>query len=99
QAIESARLEATELALNPLHRELSERQHAAARELGFGSYRSMCEQLKGYDLATLSRQTEAFAAATARVYRNVIEPPLRATVGIGFDELGRADLPRFFRAP
>jgi hypothetical protein len=99
QAIEAARLEVTERELNPLHRELLERRHATARELGFSNYRSMCEQLKGYDLDRLAGQTAAFAARTAPAYRQVLEPALQATLAIGLDQLRRADLPRFFRAP
>jgi hypothetical protein len=98
-AIERARLDATEHHLNPLERELLDARHACARELGFASYRAMCEQLKGYDLAELARQTEAFAAATATGYPDMVDAPLKETLGIAFDDLTRADLPRFFRAP
>ena len=58
----------------------------------------MCEHCKGIDLRALSEQTAAFADATASSYPRVLEPELRRTLGIGMDELRRADLPRFFRA-
>ena len=52
-AIEEARLAATAEHLNPLHRELIEHQHRIAAELGYSSYRAMCEVCKGIDLTGL----------------------------------------------
>nr|MDQ4040914.1 hypothetical protein [Actinomycetota bacterium] len=95
--IETARLEATARALNPLRREALELQHALARDLGWRSYRAMCEDLKGFDLDALAAQTAAFAAATDTAYVEAADPALRATVGAGLDEVRRSDLPRFFR--
>jgi hypothetical protein len=96
--IESARLRVTAAELNPLHRETLEQCHALARELGWPSYREMCEQLKGVDLAGLERQTAAFSAATDDRYAEVLEPELQRTLGLGLAQLRRSDLPRFFRA-
>jgi hypothetical protein len=96
--IERARLEATDQELNPLYRELLASQHATAHELGFASYRSMCEELKGVDLAALERQTAAFTAATETRYPGTVEPELRRTLGVGLADMRRSDLPRFFRA-
>ncbi|MDQ6804230.1 MAG: hypothetical protein M3065_04550 [Actinomycetota bacterium] len=95
--IEEARLALTEEELNPLHREVIEHHHGLARELGYPSYRDMCVALQGLDFDALHRQTEAFAAATEASYGTVVEPELLRTLGIGFDELRRSDLPRFFR--
>jgi hypothetical protein len=97
-AIERRRLEATDEHLNPLYRELISRQHDHAALLGYASYREMCQQCKGIDLAALQAQTDAFAAATKESYRAVLEPELRRTLGFGLGELRRSDLPRFFRA-
>ena len=58
----------------------------------------MCEHCKGIDLRALAGQTAAFARERAESYPRVLEPELRRTLGIGFAELRRADLPRFFRA-
>jgi hypothetical protein len=99
QQIEEARLAATEERLNAFHRELIERQHAIAGELGFSSYREMCEVTKGLDLVALHAQTDAFASRTERGYPAVLEPELARTLGLRLGELRRADLPRFFRAP
>jgi hypothetical protein len=98
-AIEQARLAVTEERLNPLHRELIERQHAIAGELGYRSYREMCAISKSFDLDTLHAQTSSFAAATESSYAAVVDPELRQRIGIGLDRIRRADLPRFFRAP
>jgi hypothetical protein len=96
--IEHARLRALEAELNPLHVEVIERAHELAVELGWESYRAMCADLRGLDLAALERQTSAFADATAGRYRELVEPQLRAETGIGFDSLRRSDLAYFFRA-
>ena len=97
-AIEEARLEALERDLNPLHLRALERSHELARELGWASYREMYQDLKQVDIAALERQTRAFLDATAGAYGPSVEPHLRRQVGVGLDELRRADLPYFFRA-
>src|SRR5215218_5898747 len=71
-AIEIARLEATEKQLNPLYRELLERTHATARELGWPSYRALCEELKGFNLDRLARATDAFTTATEDAYAPLV---------------------------
>jgi hypothetical protein len=98
-AIEAARLAAIDEHLNPLHRELVERHHELARNVGYASYREMCGQLKDIDLPALQAETDAFAAATERAYPSLLEPQLERVLGFGFDELRRSDLPRFFRDP
>jgi hypothetical protein len=97
--IERARLTALEAELNPLHLAMMDRVHGLAIELGWESYRAMCEELKGVDLGSLERQTRAFTETTAASYRERVERPLREQTGRGFDELQRSDLPFFFRAP
>jgi hypothetical protein len=97
--IEQGRLLATDEQLNPLYRELIERQHAIAQELGYASYRDLCAQCKALDLPALHAQTAAFSAHTASSYGSVLEPELRRTLGIGIDQLRRSDLSRFDRAP
>ena len=96
--IERALLTATDEGLGSHYRERIERQHACATELGWSSYAAMCEHCKGIDLGGLSEQTAAFSAASETSYPRMLEPELRRTLGIGFAELRRADLPRFFRA-
>ena len=67
-AIEEARLEAARAELNPLHLSVIERSHELARELGWPSYRAMCEELKQ------RRPRGARAADRARSRRR---PPTR----------------------
>ena len=95
--IEQQRLAAIDEHLNPLYYELISRQHDHAALLGYGSYREMCQECKGIDLAALQAQTDAFSQATADSYPAVLEPELRRTLGLGLAELRRSDLPRFFR--
>jgi hypothetical protein len=98
EEIERGRLELTERTLNPLLRELVERQHERAAQLGYASYMDLCERTKGLDLAALRSQTDAFSTATAEAYPRVLEPELRRRLGHGIAQLRRSDLPRFFRA-
>ncbi|HEY6398401.1 MAG TPA: hypothetical protein VIX82_13205, partial [Solirubrobacteraceae bacterium] len=97
-AIEHARLRALDEHLGSLYSEQMERQHRCATELGWGNYREMCEQSKQLDLDGLHTQTESFIGATETHYPKVLEPELRRTLGLGFAELARSDLARFFRA-
>ena len=99
ELVQQARLELTARELGPLYRELLEVQHATVSELGYGSYRAMCEQCKSLDLDRLKRQTDDFSAQTDTVYAPLLEPELQRSLGIGFGRLRRADIPRFFRAP
>lgn len=96
-AFEAARLEATEAALNPLHREAREQTRAVVERLGWPSYRAMCEQLKGLDLDALAQATGAFMDATEASYDAVVGPAVARTVGVPLDRLTRADLPWLFR--
>ncbi len=97
--IERARLAAIRGRLGGLYRELIERQHAAARELGWDSYRRLCADTKGLDLDRLQQQCQAFASATDPHYAGIVEPELQRALGLGLSELQRSDLPRFFRQP
>ena len=97
--IEAGLLAATEEQLGPVHRELIERQHAGATELGWSSYADMCEHCKGIDLEALSEQTAAFSPRTApRATRGCSSPSCAGRSGSAMSELRRSDLPRFFRA-
>jgi hypothetical protein len=97
--IEHERLIVTARSLNPLYRELVERQHECAAELGYASYMEMCERCKGIDLANLRSQTDEFSGRTAESYPALLDPELERTLGLGLGDLRRSDLPRFFRAP
>lgn len=97
--LEQARNEVVGERLNPLLHEMLDRSRELVRDLGWPSIRAMTEELSGIDLGALAGQTEAFLAATEAGYQDAVEPRLQAEIGLGFDELTRADLPAFFRAP
>ncbi|MGI9082022.1 MAG: hypothetical protein ACR2FZ_07065, partial [Thermoleophilaceae bacterium] len=97
--LERARNALTESELNPLLREVLDRSHALAKELGWPSYTAMCEELSGIDLRALEAQTTAFLEATEDGYEELVEPQLRVQLGLGFGDLRRSDLAAFFRAP
>ncbi len=98
-ALERARLDVVERELNPLLLEAHERSAALARELGWTSVLAMCEELSGVDLRALGEQASAFLAATDEPYEPLVDAEVRAQLGVGLDELRRADMPAFFRAP
>jgi hypothetical protein len=98
-AIEAARLEAGARELDPLLREVLERSHALTRELGWPSFRAMCEELSGIDLGALEAQTSEFLEASEDAYEPVVSGPLERELGYGFDRFRRADMPFFFGAP
>ena len=79
--LEDARNELTAAELNPLTRELLERSHELARELGWDSMRDMCQDLSGTDFGALAQQTERFLADTEDSYEPLVEPELREQLG------------------
>ncbi len=97
--IESVRMAALAGDLAPLQLAVLERSHDLITDLGWPSYAAAYTDLRGVDLAALAKQTEAFLAATDGVLETVLDPELRAVLGLGFGEAKRADMARFFRAP
>ena len=97
--LENARNELMAAELNPLTRELLERSHELAKELGWDSMRHLCQDLSGTDFGALAEQTERFLADTEDSYEALVEPELRRQLELGFDLLRRSDLTAFFRAP
>ncbi len=98
-AIDAARLALLEERLNPLYREMLERTHALAVELGWRSYADACAELSGIDLEQLAAQAQRFLAATEPVYEKVVDPELERVLGKGLASTSRTDLARFFRVP
>ena len=98
QAIAEARDALVVEHLNPFHREVLERSHELARELGWESYREMCAQLSGIDLAELAERTRVLRSRTDGAYPELLDPELRRQGLPALGELRRSDLPRFFRA-
>jgi hypothetical protein len=97
-ALESARDELMAEHLNPLYLSALERSHAICRELGWDGYAHAYGDVRGIDLERLSRQTRAFLDATDSSYAAVVDPCLDAAGLPPLGELGRSDVPRFFRA-
>ena len=77
-AVERARDELLDERLNPVHRVVLERTHELARDLGWASYRSACEELSGIDLGAIARQAREFVAATDDSVRRARRPCARA---------------------
>jgi hypothetical protein len=97
-ALEEARNAVLVERLNPLHRAALERAHELCQAFGWPSYASAYAELRGIDLEALARQAASFLQATEEAYAAIVDPQLRRTGMPPLGELGRADLPRFFRA-
>lgn len=95
--IEAARLRVVSEQLQPLREAAVASDHAAARALGWPSYRAMCETLTGVDYGKLARQATAFLAATEEQFAPLLDAGLRASAGVTLAGARRSDLPRFFR--
>jgi hypothetical protein len=98
-AIQERRNAATSETLNPIARELSDRRHAAARELGWSSYRAMCEELKGVDMDALRAETSGFLQRSAAPYAELFGRQLEEVTGVRYAEFRQSDAGRFRRAP
>ena len=87
--------------LNPLTRELLERSHELARELGWASMRDLCQDLSGTDLGALARADRALPGATREdAYEDARRArAARRSSGWASTALRRSDLTAFFRAP
>ena len=96
--LQARRLALTEEHLNPILRELTERERELASDLGAGSVRELYERF-GFDPAGLLGSTEAFLADTESAYRRSIEPLILRRVGVPLEEASPADLLRLWRAP
>jgi hypothetical protein len=98
-ALETARDEVLVERLNPLYVAALERSHEICREFGWPSYAAAHGELRGIDLEALAAKTAGFLEQTAELYPGVLGPRLERAELPPLGELGRADLPRLFRAP
>ena len=85
--------------LNPLYLTALQRAQALCRELGWRSYADAYGDVRGVDLEQLAVQTGRFLRATDASYAPLVDPRLEVAGLPALGELGRADVPRFFRAP
>jgi hypothetical protein len=97
--LERARDELLAERLNPLHVVALERSHDLCRELGWSGYADAFASVRRIDFGRLAGQTRAFLEATDYVYAAFVDPVLERLGLLPLGRLGRADLPRFFRAP
>lgn len=96
-AIEAARLRVVAEQLAPVRREAVGLTHACARDLGWPSYRAMCETLTGIDYGALELQATRLLATTTAALERALAVAAPWSVGVARDAMTRSDLPRFFR--
>ncbi len=75
-----------------------ETQHDLARRLGFGSYRAMIEQLRGWDLPKLSRQLDPLLAETETIFEETLGAYL-ALAQVPRAQADTSDVAYVMRAP
>lgn len=73
-------------------------QHDLARTLGFGSYRTMVEQLRGWDLPQFSRQLDSLLAETETIFEETLGAYL-AQAQVPRDQADTSDVAYVMRAP
>jgi hypothetical protein len=92
------RCEVTERDMNPLLRDVAERERELTARLGADSVLDLYTRF-GYRPRELHAKTEAFLEQTEALYLAELERALRARVGIDLDQAGPADINRLMRAP
>ena len=97
--IQQARLEATDVHLNPLLRRLWEQSHELAVGLGYPDYMDLYSTVKGHDYLHLRAELEQFLAESEGVYERSMDRLTRERLGLTLDELAYSDLPYLWRAP
>lgn len=83
--------------LNPALRRREERLQEVVRQLGYPSYESFSAELRQADLERLAALAEHILQATREPYLQVMTRLARSELGLSFEQLTRADLPRLFR--
>jgi hypothetical protein len=72
---------------------------AAARELGYADYATLCAESRGISLLGLAEQMDQFLADTDDLYHEAMAPVWRRAHGRGLAGAEAHDLVRFWRAP
>jgi hypothetical protein len=83
--------------LNPLIHRREQRTEELVRELGYASYEAFGGELRQADLGQLALLAEEVLQATEAPYKEVMERLAQRELGMPFEKLTRADLPRLFR--
>jgi hypothetical protein len=74
--------------------------HASAEQLGFGSYRSLFEEICGSDFQKLASAADEFLLQTEAAYTVALSRALPANgIGVALDDLSHADFLYFQRMP
>ncbi|MBJ6764762.1 chromosome segregation protein SMC [Myxococcaceae bacterium JPH2] len=74
------------------------RTEELVREMGFESYEAFGSELRQTDLERLAKLAEEILQATQEPYRVVMERLSQRELGLPFNQITRADIPRLFRA-
>ncbi|MGE5553763.1 MAG: hypothetical protein ACM3XZ_07580 [Betaproteobacteria bacterium] len=96
--LEAARVEEIERR-NPARLERWRTLHAAARELGYADYATLCAESRGINLIQLGEQMEGLLDETDDVYHQSMALAWRSAHGRGLAGAESHDLSRFWRAP
>ncbi len=83
--------------LNPSLRRREERLQEVVRQLGYSSYEAFSAELRQADLDRLAALAENILQATREPYLQVMTRLARSELGLSFEQLTRADIPRLFR--
>ncbi|HZS58742.1 MAG TPA: hypothetical protein VFA43_05695 [Gemmatimonadaceae bacterium] len=99
-ALDTARAKLVQAELAPMRLERLQREVdlMAGMEIG-PSYNATFEALSGIDLAKLMGECEAFLRDTADLWRELLPPAAKRSLGVPVSELSRADALALFRAP
>jgi hypothetical protein len=97
-ALDDARVRAGAESLNGMRRDRFALEREETLALGLGDYVATRAALTGIDLDALGRAAEAFLAATADIYRDVLQKVVRRRLNVGIGDLVRADVRWAFRA-
>ncbi len=95
--LEELRVRAT-AAQNPLREQRWDLLYARTRELGFKSYRELCDKLGRLNLQALNRMTQRFLWDSEGRYRELLERYLRS-IGIEPAMAEKSDSAYLFRSP
>jgi hypothetical protein len=99
-ALDTARATLVEAELAPLRLERFQREIDLTAELDIApGYNATFEALSGISLAGLQSACEAFLRDTADLWRELLAPAAKRSLGVSVGDLTRADALALFRAP
>lgn len=81
------------------HLQLDKAIADATKKLGFTSYLELANELRGADLAEVSRVAEQFMNDTDPIFLAPLKEALKTELGFDFDQMRHADMPRLLWSP